>query len=147
MSQLQAARRDDCEHLEEHAGVEMPGVRKPLVRRFAGSPEAVVHVDRHCSALRRSSRLQEKAARVFARNRNSYRAALRCGNALGIVPAGSAGWVFPVDRCCSLDSITKHGARRSRCCATGQSDSSEQEDSEEALMARGGCIIQRIASA
>ena len=79
MSQLQAARGDDREHLAEHAGVEMPGVRKPLVRRFAGSPEAVVH------------------ARAFARNRNSYRAALRRGNARGIASAGGAGWLFPVD--------------------------------------------------
>ena len=43
MSQLQAARRDDREHLEEHAGVEMPGVWESLARNFAGSAEAVGH--------------------------------------------------------------------------------------------------------
>lgn len=44
MSGLQAARRDDREHLEEHARVEMPDVRKPLVRNFAGSSEAIGHL-------------------------------------------------------------------------------------------------------
>jgi len=46
VSELQAARRDDREHLEDHARVEMPDVRKPLVRNFAGSSEAIGHLCR-----------------------------------------------------------------------------------------------------